>query len=116
VAVVGFDDIYPGALLAPPLTTVRQPMRTLGERGCALLLERLNDPSLPHRVELLETELVVRASCGCGTATRSGSAARRRERSGKVVDTRRRAPLKAGAVSAGATSAASGDGGKAAMA
>ncbi|HEY7146571.1 MAG TPA: LacI family DNA-binding transcriptional regulator [Streptosporangiaceae bacterium] len=65
MAVVGFDDIYPGAVLDPPLTTVRQPMRQLGERACSLLLDRLNKPGLPHRVELLPTELVVRASCGC---------------------------------------------------
>jgi LacI family transcriptional regulator len=65
VAVVGFDDIYPGTLLAPTLTTVHQPMRLLGERACSRLLERIADPSLPHRVELLPTELVVRSSCGC---------------------------------------------------
>ena len=65
VAVVGFDDMYPGALLALPLTTVRQPMRLLGERASARLLERIKDPTLAHKVELLPTELVVRASCGC---------------------------------------------------
>ena len=65
IAVVGFDDIYPGALLAPPLTTVRQPMRLLGEHACSRLLERIADPGLPHPVELLPTELIVRESCGC---------------------------------------------------
>lgn len=65
VAVVGFDDIYPGALLAPPLTTVRQPMRLLGERASARLLQRIKNPALRHKVELLPTELVLRASCGC---------------------------------------------------
>ena len=66
VAVVGFDDIYPGALLAPPLTTVSQPMRLLGERASSRLLQRIKDPALPHYVELLPTELVIRDSCGCG--------------------------------------------------
>jgi LacI family transcriptional regulator len=65
MAVVGFDDIYPGALIAPSLTTVRQPMRLLGERACSRLLERIADPALPHQVELLPTRLVVRESCGC---------------------------------------------------
>jgi LacI family transcriptional regulator len=65
VAVVGFDDIYIGTLLAPALTTVRQPMRLLGERACSLLLDRIAAPALPHRVELLPTELIVRESCGC---------------------------------------------------
>ncbi len=67
IAVTGFDDILLGALLAPPLTTVHQPMRLLGERACALLLDRIADPSLPRRVERLPTELIVRESCGCVT-------------------------------------------------
>jgi LacI family transcriptional regulator len=65
IAVTGFDDVYLGAMLAPPLTTVHQPMRLLGERGCALLLDRIAEPGLPHRVERLPTRLVVRESCGC---------------------------------------------------
>jgi LacI family transcriptional regulator len=66
MAVVGFDDIYPGTLVVPALTTVRQPMRMLGARACSRLLERIADPALPHRVELLPTQLIVRESCGCG--------------------------------------------------
>jgi LacI family transcriptional regulator len=65
VAVVGFDDIYPGNLVDPPLTTVHQPMRLLGERACARLLDRIARPGLPARVEVLPTELVLRSSCGC---------------------------------------------------
>jgi LacI family transcriptional regulator len=65
IAVVGFDDMHLGALLTPPLTTVHQPMRLLGERACAMLLERIADPALPHRTERLPTTLVVRESCGC---------------------------------------------------
>jgi LacI family transcriptional regulator len=65
VAVVGFDDIYPGSLVDPPLTTVHQPMRLLGERACARLLDRIARPGLPPRVEVLPTELVLRSSCGC---------------------------------------------------
>jgi LacI family transcriptional regulator len=72
VAVVGFDDIFPGSLYDPPLTTVHQPMRGLGERACTRLLERIARPSLRPKVELLPTELVLRSSCGCppGTVTR----------------------------------------------
>ncbi|MHB1508691.1 MAG: LacI family DNA-binding transcriptional regulator [Acidimicrobiales bacterium] len=70
VAVVGFDDIYPGRLLDPPLTTVRQPTRSLGERACARLLERINDQALPNVIEVLPTELLIRVSCGCGDGTR----------------------------------------------
>jgi LacI family transcriptional regulator len=65
IAVVGFDDMRLSALLAPPLTTIRQPMRLLGERACSRLLQRIADPALPPRVERLPTELVIRESCGC---------------------------------------------------
>src|SRR6185369_5237670 len=69
VAVVGFDDIFPGSLSDPPLTTVHQPMRMLGERSCARLLERIANPSLRPATELLPTELVLRSSCGCPPGT-----------------------------------------------
>jgi LacI family transcriptional regulator len=72
VAVVGFDDVVLGRLYDPPLTTVHQPMRMLGERACARLLDRISDPELAPAVELLPTEVVLRSSCGCpsGTVTR----------------------------------------------
>jgi LacI family transcriptional regulator len=69
VAVVGFDDIYPASLFDPPLTTVHQPMRALGERACARLLDRLADPMMRPAVDLLPTELVLRTSCGCPPGT-----------------------------------------------
>ncbi|WP_250534849.1 LacI family DNA-binding transcriptional regulator [Caballeronia sp. AZ10_KS36] len=57
VAVVGFDDIAVAAHAVPPLTTVAQPMRALGETAAELLLKRLRDPRadvpgvlLPHRL------------------------------------------------------------------
>ncbi len=69
IAVVGFDDMHAGALLMPPLTTVRQPMRLLGERACARLLQRIAQPDLPRHVERLPAELVIRESCGCSPHT-----------------------------------------------
>ena len=74
IAVTGFDDVHLGAMLTPPLTTVHQPMRLLGERACALLLDRIADPALPFRVERLPTELIVRESCGCTSAASHRSA------------------------------------------
>ncbi len=56
IAVGGFDDIHLGAMFTPPLTTVRQSMRLMGERACLLLLERIADPSLGSRVERMPTE------------------------------------------------------------
>jgi len=68
VAVTGFDDIRFGALFTPPLTTVRQSLRMLGERACSCLLERIADPALPRRADRLPTELIIRESCGCPPA------------------------------------------------
>ncbi len=69
IAVVGFDDIYHATLSNPPLTTVRQPTRGIGERACERLIERIADPTLRPTVELLPTELVIRSSCGCPPGT-----------------------------------------------
>lgn len=65
MAVAGFDNMHTGALMSPALTTVRQRIGLLAEHACARLLDRIADPALPPRVELLPTELVIRESCGC---------------------------------------------------
>jgi LacI family transcriptional regulator len=87
VAVVGFDDIFPASLTDPPLTTVHQPMRKIGERGCDRLIERITDPTLRPRVELLPAELVLRSSCGCpaGTVTRRRLAAINPRKAGQAA-------------------------------
>jgi LacI family transcriptional regulator len=69
IAVVGFDDIFPASLCEPPLTTVHQPIRRLAEVACDRLAERINDPTLRPKQELLPTELVLRSSCGCPPGT-----------------------------------------------
>jgi LacI family transcriptional regulator len=66
VAVTGFDDIYPSRVIDPPLTTVSQPLRNLGSRAAERLLARIDDKPVGTRVEVLPTQLVIRASCGCG--------------------------------------------------
>jgi LacI family transcriptional regulator len=65
IAVVGFDDIYPASVSDPPLTTVRQPVRMLGRQACSRLLERIANPQRPATLDMLATQLVLRASCGC---------------------------------------------------
>jgi LacI family transcriptional regulator len=97
MAVVGFDDIFPGGLFRPALTTVHQPMRLLGERACARLLDRIARPSLTPQVELLPTELVLRASCGCppGTETRYPVPLTPRRRAPRTVAATRGRPASA---------------------
>ena len=76
VAMTGFDDIAAARHLRPPLTTVRQPMRELGERSVQVLLDRIAEPTAPRHSVVLPTEVVLRRSCGCrsrpaGTGQRS---------------------------------------------
>lgn len=64
VAIAGFDDTPFAGLLAPPLTTVRQPATALGATAMRALLERLADHGIAPREIRLSCELVVRESCG----------------------------------------------------
>ena len=64
IAVVGFDDMPWATSLQPPLTVVAQPTFELGVCAAQLLLARLREPGRPFRRVVLETRLIVRASCG----------------------------------------------------
>lgn len=66
VAVVGFDDIPMARHTEPGLTTVRQPMREMGETAARMLLTRLAGGALPDEPVVLPTELVVRGSAPFG--------------------------------------------------
>jgi DNA-binding LacI/PurR family transcriptional regulator len=62
VAIVGFDDLIFSATTTPPLTTVRQPTRDAGRRLAEALICQLTGTPLPDPVQVLPTELVIRAS------------------------------------------------------
>lgn len=62
IAVAGFDDVQYATLLAPPLTTIRQPCREIGRSAVQLLLHRIADPALPPRQVLHSHQLIVRGS------------------------------------------------------
>jgi len=63
ISVVGFDDVGPLHLFSPPLTAIRQPVRALGARALAILLEtNWQDPESLACEELLPVEIVVRDS------------------------------------------------------
>ena len=63
VSLVGFDDMDWASSLRPPLTVVAQPAYEMGETAAAILLERIHDPGRPIRKIVLDTRLIVRASC-----------------------------------------------------
>jgi LacI family transcriptional regulator len=76
LAVVGFDDIELASFTTPPLTTVRQSTVELGRTAVRLLAERIGDPARPPVRALLDTRLVVRASCGGAAAVPAPAPAR----------------------------------------
>ncbi|MEU5401498.1 LacI family DNA-binding transcriptional regulator [Streptomyces sp. NPDC005963] len=65
IAVVGFDGIALGRIVRPSLTTVRQPMRQLGEEAVDLLVKRLRDRSRAPVSLMLPVSMTRRTSCGC---------------------------------------------------
>ena len=65
VAVVGWDDVMTARYVEPGLTTVRQPVRELGARAADLLHERITGSAAPRGAQVIPTQLVIRASCGC---------------------------------------------------
>lgn len=63
VSIVGFDDVGPLHLFAPALTAIRQPVRAMGQRALAMLLEtNWEQPEAEPPEELLPVEIVVRSS------------------------------------------------------
>lgn len=62
VWVVGYDDIAMASWDSFDLTTVRQPIADMAHTAVRLLLERIDDHSLPARRENFPGELVVRRS------------------------------------------------------
>ena len=61
ISIVTFDDASPLELLSVPVTAIRQPVETMGERALSLILEAINGGAAP-KVERLPVELVVRKS------------------------------------------------------
>jgi len=64
IAVVGFDDL---PLTNPPdplLTTVRQPVNQFGIMAVDILLDLIENGTYPPRRVIMDTELIIRDSCG----------------------------------------------------
>lgn len=64
VAVVGFDDIPASARTTPTLTTVRQPIQHMGSKAVEVLINIIENDIKSTMEVILDTELVVRESCG----------------------------------------------------
>jgi LacI family transcriptional regulator len=73
LAVVGFDGIPLGRLVTPALTTVRQPMRRIGEEAVELLVARLEDRQREPASQVLPVSVIRRSSCGCTSRNGTGA-------------------------------------------
>lgn len=64
LAVVGFDDLPIATLSDIQLTTVRQPVVQFGAKAVEVLIDLIENGIDPPRHILMDTELVIRDSCG----------------------------------------------------
>lgn len=77
VALIGFDDIDPWRVAAPPVTAIRQPVAEMGTLAVRVLLDRLKNQTRSAVRTILPVGLVLRASCGC---TEQGTSSSRDKR------------------------------------
>jgi signal transduction histidine kinase len=68
VAVIGFDDQWDAASVVPPLSTVAQPLWTMGLESVKQILALIRGSAVPP-VTRLPTQAVIRRSCGCVVAS-----------------------------------------------
>jgi DNA-binding LacI/PurR family transcriptional regulator len=71
MSVIGIDDVTLARRMRPPLTSIRQPLESMGQAAVRMLLERMNAPgsdaaqntaaSVPVRISF-PVELIVRQS------------------------------------------------------
>jgi DNA-binding LacI/PurR family transcriptional regulator len=62
IAITGYDDVPMARYLHPPLTTVDQPIRQVGQYVIDLLLKQLTGEPIPQKRLLLKPKLVIRES------------------------------------------------------
>ena len=64
IAITGFDDTPMAEHSHPPLTTVHQPVYTIGRMVCEMLIKRIRGEFLKDEQIILKPSLVIRQSCG----------------------------------------------------
>jgi len=81
ISVIGFDDIASAAYQIPRLTTMRQPLRRMGEIAVQTLLKRIESPKEAYpEIIMFEPELMVRESTGAAPAHASTSSEKKGRR------------------------------------
>lgn len=62
IKVIGFDDIYPSALITPSLTTISQPTYKMGQKAMKMLYGIISGSNLENKVITLKPKLAIRES------------------------------------------------------
>ena len=71
ISVTGFDDLFVAAYTEPPLTTVRQPMRRMGQLAMENLFKLMSGETSAVKIKV-DAELIVRGSTGPVPGSRRG--------------------------------------------
>jgi LacI family transcriptional regulator len=66
IAFIGFDDLPIATLSDIQLTTIRQPVVQFGAKAVEMLIDQIEHRDHPPRHVIMDTELIIRASCGAG--------------------------------------------------
>ncbi|MEM6530845.1 MAG: substrate-binding domain-containing protein, partial [Chloroflexota bacterium] len=64
IAIVGFDDVPSAGAISPQLTTIRQPIQEMGALAIETLLDIISDDVTEPQQVVLDTQLIIRESCG----------------------------------------------------
>lgn len=62
LSVIGFDNVETSRITSPAITTIDQPGFQMGQQACSILVEKIDNPQLPDRHILLNTEFIIRDS------------------------------------------------------
>jgi len=86
IAFVGFDDLPIASTLPIRLTTVHQPITHFGIKAVDLLIDIIEKGARPAKRLVLDTELIVRDTCGSKTIDRlTGQGAENQENALKAA-------------------------------
>jgi LacI family transcriptional regulator len=69
ISIIGYDNIFYSSTFEPALTTIAQPIASIGQECMAKLLARIQEPEKPHVHITLPVELIERSSCRCLTTS-----------------------------------------------
>lgn len=63
ISITGFDDVMPGSLVRPALTTVRVPIYAMAKKAVEAVLGMMGDTTKSISTYTMNTELIIRESC-----------------------------------------------------